>query len=651
MSQAPRTRAMHLPTRAATWAARALGAAVSAAALAWAANLYREVGLNFLAEQFLALVLGMAMALVYLTLPMTRRADRARDGTPLWDVALAVLSLGVGIYFFVNYADMLGGFFRPDPVALVATWLMFALVMEALRRAAGLPLVIVIACFVGYAMVGHLVEGDLQTRNVQLSQMIYYLNVDTSGMLGLVLLIGVTVVVPFVFFGQLLGASGGAGFFNDLALGLMGRFRGGAAKISVLASSLFGSINGIVVSNILATGVITIPLMKKSGFRAEKAAAIEASASNGGQLMPPVMGAVAFLMADFLRIPYAEVALAALIPSVLYYAALFMQADLEAAKEGIAPVPRSEIPRLMKVLARGWAFALPFAVLIYALFWLNREAETAALYACGVVIAIGLALGYGADRLTPGKIWDCVVETGISSAQILMIAAAAGFIMGVLQLTGLGFALTMLLVKIGANQLLLLLIVAALLCIVLGMGMPTLGVYVLLAVLIAPALVEAGVMPIAAHMFILYLGMMSFVTPPVAIGAFFAANLAGGTPMRTAWYAMRFSWTAYIIPFLFVFEPALLMQDTTVAKLGLAVVTAIAGIWLISAGLVGYSLCRMGLLGRVVACVAGAGLLMPPTLSDWSLPANIGGAVLAAALLAAEWMRRGQARTAADPAE
>lgn len=629
-----------------------LGAAVSVAALAWAANLYRVFGWTFLAEQFLAVVLGLAMAVVFMTHRARRNVTLNRFATPLWDVALAALSLAVGVYFAVAYPDMLGGFFNPAPAALAATWVMFALVIEALRRSAGLPLVIVIVAFVGYALVGHLVEGDLQTRNVSLNGMVYYLNVDSSGMLGLVLLIAVTVVVPFVFFGQLLGASGGAGFFNDLSLGLMGRFRGGAAKISVVASSLFGSINGIVVSNILATGVITIPLMKRSGFRAEKAAAIEAAASNGGQLMPPVMGAVAFLMADFLRIPYAEVALAALIPSLLYYVALFIQADLEAAKDGIASVPRARIPRLLKVVARGWAFALPFAVLIYALFWLNAEAETAALYACAVVIAIGFAIGYGAERLDLRRLVDCVVATGVSAASILMIAAAAGFIMGILQLTGLGFALTMSLVSFGADQLLLLLIVSAGLCILLGMGMPTLGVYVLLAVLIAPALVEAGVTPIAAHMFILYLGMMSFVTPPVAIGAFFAANLAEATPMRSAWYAMRFSWMAYVVPFLFVFEPELLMQDTTPPELALAVGTALAGIWFISAALVGYGLRPMPALPRLIAGLAGAALLMPPGLTDWSGPANILGGLVAGLLLAAEIARRDRApRARSDAAE
>ncbi|MCC6008399.1 MAG: TRAP transporter fused permease subunit [Rhodobacteraceae bacterium] len=615
----------------------ALGAVVTLLGLAWAADLYRTMGVQFRTEQFLAVVLGLSTALVFLVRPLRRGTPRTR--LPWYDALLALAAVAAGIWIAWHYPQLLRGFFRPSTEGLIATWTLFVLLLEALRRSAGWPLVIVVLAFVGYALVGHMVEGSLQTREVRLNRMIYYVSVDTSGILGLVLLIGVTVVIPFVFFGQLLAASGGAAFFNDVSLGLMGRFRGGAAKISVLASSLFGSINGIVVSNILATGVVTIPLMKKSGFRAEKAAAIEAASSNGGQLMPPVMGAVAFLMADFLQISYAEVAIAAIIPSLLYYIALFVQADLEAAKGNILRVPARDIPRLLKVIAQGWAFLLPFAVLIYALFSLGAQPETAALYACATVALIGFALGYGAQRLSLREVWNCIVRTGVSSADILMIAGAAGVIMGVLQLTGLGFALTMFLVSLGAGNILLLLIIAALLCIVLGMGMPTLGVYVLLAVLVAPALVEVGVQPLAAHMFILYLGMMSFVTPPVAIAAFFAANLARGEPMLTGFYAMRFSWTAYIIPFLFVFAPTLLMQGSPSAIV-LAIGTAAVGVWFISAGMIGYGLRRMPPLARLVAVAGGAGLLLPHEVGPWAWGVNAAGLVLAAAVLAMEIVHR-----------
>lgn len=506
-----------------------MGALIALGGIAWGADLYRMVGWNFLAEQFLALALGLAMGIIYLIRPLNNPGG-VRDAAPWYDWALAIISVALGAYMSWHYPRMLGEFFNSPFDVLLSCSVLFVLVVEGLRRASGWPLVLVVLAFFLYALGGHMVGGPLQTREVSLLGMLVYLGLDSSGLFGLVLLIGVTVVIPFVFFGQLLASSGGANFFNDISLGLMGRYRGGAAKISILASSLFGSINGIVVSNILATGVVTIPMMKRSGFKPEEAAAIEATASNGGQMMPPVMGAVAFLMADFLQISYAQVAVAALVPSLLYYVALFIQADLEAAKGNILRVPAKDIPKLLKVLAKGWLFLLPFAVLVYALFWENREPENAAIFACIAVLLIGFAIGYGTQRLTLKELWNCVVRTGVSSADIIMISAAAGFIMGILQITGLGFALTNYLVDLGQGNIFLLLLISGLLCIVLGMGMPTLGVYVLLAVLFVPAFVEAGVTPIAAHMFILYLGMMSFVTPPVAIASFFAANLAGADP-------------------------------------------------------------------------------------------------------------------------
>ncbi|MGA1286542.1 MAG: TRAP transporter permease [Rubrivivax sp.] len=622
--------------RALGTATAVLGAAIGLGGIAWGADLYRLVGLNFLAEQFLAVMLGCATAIVYLLRPM-RPSPSPRQTAPWYDWLLAGTAIAVGVYMGWAYPRMLGEFFNSPWDVKIVTWVLLLLVIEGLRRSAGWALVIVVLAFFLYALVGHRVSGALQTREVQVTDMVVYLGLDTSGLFGLVLLIGVTVVIPFVFFGQLLSASGGANFFNDLSLGLMGRFRGGAAKISILASSLFGSINGVVVSNILATGVITIPMMKRSGFKPEQAAAIEASASNGGQLMPPVMGAVAFLMADFLQISYADVALAALVPSLLYFVALFIQADLEAAKGKILGVPAHEIPRMVAVVMKGWLFLLPFAVLVYALFWENREAENAAIFACVAVALVGATVGYAGQRLTLREVWACVVRAGVSSADIIMIAAAAGYIMGILQITGLGFALTLSLVDLGAGNVFLLLLIAAVLCIVLGMGMPTLGVYVLLAVLIVPALVEVGVKPIAAHMFILYLGMMSFVTPPVAIAAFFAANLAQADPMRTGWVAMRFSWTAYIVPFLFVFSPTLLLQGGSLAETLLTIATAVVGVWFVSAGMIGYGLRSVGAALRFASIVAGSLLLLPPNMAAWAAMANVAGAVLAVGVVSLQW--------------
>lgn len=615
-----------------------LSTVLTVGAVAWSADLYRSVGIVFLAEQLMAAALGVGLALVFLIYPLRR--DRGRRGgvLPWYDVVLGVVGLATGIYVAIKYPTLVEHQFEQPLDGTIASMILYVLCVEALRRTAGYALVSIVLVFTAYALVGHLIPGAFQSRKMELDRLILYLGVDTSGLFGLVMMVAITVVLPFLIFGQLLLYSGGATFFNELSLALMGRYRGGAAKIAVMASGLFGSISGIVVSNIMATGVITIPMMKKSGFAPRHAAAIEATASTGGQLMPPVMGAVAFLMADFLQRPYSDIAIAALVPSILYYVAIFIQADLEAAKLGIKRVPEAEIPRLGEVLSKGWYFIIPFAVLVYALFWANLEAEMAALYASAAVLAVGFFFGYRGERIKPRQLFDVLVTTGTSSLEILMISAGAGFIMGILQVTGLGFALTLFLVKLGAGNLIALLVIAAIMCIVLGMGMPTLGVYVLLAILIAPSLVEAGITPLAAHMFILYLGMMSMITPPVAIAAFFAASLAGSEPMRTGFVAMRFGWTAYIVPFLFVFSPSLLLQSSSVVETGMAVITAIAGVWLISAGMIGFFMRPMSIAMRVGFVVAGTALIIPDGIARWAAWTDYFGAGLGALLVALEYM-------------
>ncbi len=629
-----------------------LASAIALGSLLWAIDFYRFVGLLFLPEQFFAATFAAALALVFLHHPA--KPGTERGALPWYDALLSIVGFANGLYVVWNFAELSSRMFEAPIEGLVTSLIFLILTAEALRRTVGAPLVVILAFFILYSLVGHLVPGALQTREVQFDRMMVYLGIDTSALFGLIMMVGVTVVIPFLFFGQLLSGSGGSGFFNDLSLGLMGRFRGGAAKIAILASSLFGTISGVVVSNILATGVITIPLMKKSGFSPQQAAAIEATASNGGQLMPPVMGAVAFVMADFLQLPYSDIVIAALVPSLLYYVSLFIQVDLEAAKMGIKRVPEEDIPRLAPVLKSGFIFIVPFAVLIYLLFWENREAEFAALMAALVVAAIGMTLGYKGVRMKFRALIHALTATGLASLDILIIAAAAGFIGGILQATGFGFALTLLLVKIGAGNLVALLIIAAILCIVLGMGMPTIGVYVLLSVLVAPSLVEVGFSPIASHMFILYLGMMSMITPPVAIGAFFAASLAGAPPMRTGFIAMRLGWTAYIVPFLFMFSPALLLQGGSTIETALAVATAIIGVWLISAGMIGYLAGPMVAWLRVGFVLSGACLLIPDQIADWAFWTDITGAIGGSLAVACQvlLLRPGKSRApAATPGE
>lgn len=614
-----------------------LAVVLTLAAILFAADVPSRLGFSFYTEQFLALVLGLALAIAFLD---RRRPDGTEPQRPtLLDMALAALGLGLGLYVAWDYARLLSAAYSAptDTVAIAAA--LFALVLEAMRRKVGWTLVIVVLVICAYGLVGHLIEGPLQTRQVEWDRMVVYLGFDANGVLGLTLMVAATVVVAFVFFGQLLLKSGGADFFNDIALATMGRRRGGAAKISILASGLFGSISGVVVSNIVATGVVTIRLMIKSGLKNHKAAAVEAVASTGGQIVPPVMGAVAFLIADILQRPYAEIVVAAIVPALLYYVSVFAQVDLEAARDDVAAIDEALIPETGSVLKAGWIFALPFGAIVTAIFYANQRPETAALWGSLAAVLVGL-WGYGARLMRVRDLFEAAVETGRSIVDIVLIAAAAGFIIGVLNVTGLGFGLTYSLVSLGSGSLVALLAISAVVCIVLGMGMPTVGVYLLLAVLVAPSLIESGVQPIAAHLFIFYLGMMSMVTPPVAIGAFFAAAIAGARPMQTAFAAMKLGWTAYIIPFLFVVSPAMLL-DGPWWLVAWVVATACVGVYVVSGALVGYLAGPLAPGLRVFTIFSGVLVLLPPASVNAvvSIPAwtvTVAGLAMLVALLAVQ---------------
>jgi TRAP transporter 4TM/12TM fusion protein len=616
--------------------------------IAFALQFYRNVlGLLLYNEQFLAGMLAIAMALVYLTQPIRR--GMPRTSIPWYDWLLAALSLFVGVYIAVRFPALSEDMTARPVDGLIVAFITIPLVVEALRRTVGMALTIVVLVFLVYAPLGQYVPGALAGLPVKIPQLAFYLVWDPGSMLGLPVLVAATIVIAFVFFGNLLFASGGSAFFTDIALTLMGRYRGGSAKIAVTASCLFGMISGSAVSNVASVGVLTIPLMRRGGYPGHVAAAIEAVASTGGQLMPPVMGAAAFLMAEFLQIPYRDVAIAAALPSLLYYYALFIQADLLAARVGAASIDMQEVPPMRQVLAQGWHFLLPFAMLIYALFWLNWSPELAALAAAAVLVVTGSTLGYGDQRLKLGDIFRALQNTGLVSLDLLMITAAAGFIIGVLNITGLSFSLTLLLVQVGSNSLWLLLILAALVSIILGMGMPTVGVYVLLAALVAPAMVKVGLSPMASHMFVLYFGMMSMITPPVALAAFAAASLAQTDPMKTGWTAVRFGWIAYIIPFLFVRAPSLLLEGS-VTSVVIALVTSLFGVWLICAAFAGYAMRPLGMPMRAAFGLAGLLLFIPADAVKYGAWTDIAGLALGAAVLAREFMatrlQRQAARTA-----
>ena len=608
-----------------------LQALLVACVVGWVLDLQRSVlGLNLYTEQLLLVVLGLAIAICFLV---------TRPRPAWWDQAAAFGGLALCLTLAWRYPQLSTELTeRPLDGILMAAALCL-LVWEGTRRMAGLSLVVFTAAGVVYAMFGHHLPGVFQSRPVDFTRLLVYLNLDTNALLGATLQIGILVVVPFILLGQLLGRCGGSEFFTDLARAWMGRYRGGAAKVSVVGSGFFGMISGSAVANVTAVGVVTIPLMKRSGFPAQIAAAIEAVGSTGGQLMPPVMGAAAFLMAEVLGVPYVEVMIAAIIPAFLYFLALFFQVDVEAAKRGIRGEPAGRLPRLAPVLKAGWYFPLPFVVLVYALVELNLRAEYCALLAAAVLIVLSLAFGYKGERVPLKDLVKAIVATGSAVVDLILICAVSGMFIGILNITGLAFGMTLQLLAATGESLPAMLALTAVIAIVLGLGLPTVGVYIIMATLIAPALVKVGITPMAAHMFLLYFGVMSMVTPPVALSAFAAANIAGSDVDKTGWTATRIGWAAYIVPFLFALSPSLLMQGPPLV-IAWAVLSAAVGIWLGTIGVVGYFYAPVAARTRALFIAAGVLTLIPADMFPGALFTDLAGLALGAFLVARELRRR-----------
>ena len=622
-----------------------LGCLLCFIALAFAAEVHLMVGYALFTEQALAAILGLALTLIFLNVPA--RGGVRRERVPWYDLVCALAGFCAGAYFSLRYPILADEFFYRRTEAFVLGLVVVPLTVEGIRRTAGWSLVIILLTFFAYALIGDLVPGKLEARTHSFYKLLGYLTVDNVALVGLPMTIVCTIVVMFIFMGQLLLKSGGSAWFTDIATALMGRSRGGSAKIAVVASGLFGSISGSAVSNVASTGVITIPLMRQAGFEPKVAGAFEAVASTGGQIMPPIMGAAAFLMAEFLEISYTEVVLAALIPAVLYYVAVFIYADLEAARKNIAPVPEDQIPPLGRVLKEGWFFVTPFAVLIYALFSLNRAPEEAALWAAASIVAVNWVFGYKGRRMTLRDLYETVRDTGISAVDIVVIGAMAGMMIGIIEVTGLGFGLTFVLVQFGEGNLFGLMALTAVICIVLGMGMPTTAIYLLVATLAAPPLIKLGVEPLSAHLFVLYFGLVSLITPPVAVAAFVAANLAGARPMETAFTSVRLGWTALVVPVMFVLSPNLIMQGAAL-DIVLAVASAFAGVWFATVGIMAHFMTPLGQLARIGFMAAGLALLIPSQAFAGAGLVELAGLALAALLTGLQMKER--RRRAGSPA-
>ncbi len=603
----------------------------------WVLDVPRRVfDVAFYTEQFLTVILGLGLALAYIYGPSRRR---------WWDYGAGCAALIICGYIAVRYPDLSNELTMLPSDGIVGSAVLILLVMEATRRTAGGVLVIIILVMAAYVFIGPHMPAEFATRPVSPLRLLVYLGLDINSMIGSILGVAAIIVIPFTIMGQVLARTGGSDFFADLAMAAMGRYRGGAAKIAVVGSGLFGMISGAAVSNVMAVGIVTIPLMKRSGFSPYRAGAIEAVGSTGGQLMPPVMGAAAFIMAEFLQVPYGAVVVAAIIPSLLYYGTLFICVDLEAAKKKIGSAKVENAPAFRDVLKAGWHFIIPLGFLIVALLWLEIPAERAALYSTGILIALNFMFGYRGKKTGAGEMLRAIIEAGRASLDIILIGAAAGLVVGILNITGLAFGLTLQLITLSGDSVLALLILTAIVSFILGMGMPTVGVYVLTATLVAPALIKLGVDPMAAHMFVMYNGMLSMITPPVALAAYAAANIARVSGWTTGWVAVSFGWSTFILPFLFVGSPTLLMHGAP-WDIVWDLSRTLLGIYLGCMAVIGFGFAPLPAAGRLIYGIAAIAVLLPQYALPNATAVEAGTAALGIAILLADFLRQRGTRKA-----
>jgi len=587
----------------------------------------QRLGIRVWVEQYLAIFLGLTLIAVFLTTPATKKTPSNK--LPWYDIVLCILSFAVGIYFVINAPDIAitGGIITWPRVTLgIAS---MVLLLEATRRFFGWTLVVLVLVFIFYALFTSLFPGPFYGNSIPWQRLAVSLYLDKSALFGITLQVAATIVLAFVLFGQLLFATGGGKSIIDLALTGFGRMKGGVAKVPVVASGAFGSLSGVAVANVYATGQLTIPLMKRYKIEPHVAGAIEAVASTGGLILPPVMGVVAFIMATFLNVTYARVCIAAAIPAILYYLALYIQVDRFAVRRGYGRLPAGEIPSLTKVMREGWFFILPIAVLIYTLFVMGLEAEACALYAAAAVLLVSMFRK--ANRLTFRKFADALEASGQGILEISVVCGIAGFIIGVVMFTGLGFSLTQVLVALCRGNLFLLLVFAALMCIILGMGMPIVTVYIIVAIIVAPVLTHLGVPAMAAHMFVFYWGMLSFLTPPVMLSVYAASTLARANSWATARLGMRLGIAAYLVPFAFVYNITLLAEGSP-QQIAISAGAAILGVGMVAIGLEGYLLRHLMWVQRLLLVIGGVALLAPIET------ARFAGLGLAVVLFFWEWM-------------
>ncbi|MDX2155210.1 MAG: TRAP transporter permease [Hyphomicrobiaceae bacterium] len=565
---------------------------------------------------FRGLHLGFAIALIFLLY----RFSGSTDGTPgPIDYLLLVLALAPIAYLFINYEYLVTRIYYIDDLTtwdIVWATAMIVLVLEATRRVIGWPLPLTAVIFLGYSLL---------IAKIPPMQLLDQLFMTTEGIFGIPLSVSASYVVAFVLFGSFMERTGTGQLFMDFAMALTGHSAGGPGKVSVVSSSLFGTISGSAVANVMVDGPISIPLMKRTGFRPAFAAGVEAVASTGGQIMPPIMGAAAFVMAEFLQVGYGQVIIWALIPSILYYVACFCAVHFEAKRNGILGVPRDELPRLSTTLRERGHLFIP-VLTILAVMYSGYSAPMAAFWGTMMCFPVAALRASTRVNVTLWNVIDALIDGAKNALAVALACACAGIIIGIVTQTGVGLIFTQAVVGLAKETLLLALLLTAVAGIVLGMGMPTTPAYIIMTSLLVPAVIKLGVATPAAHMFAFYFAILSAITPPVALAVFAAAGLAKADLWSAGWAAVKIGASGFVVPFMFVYEPALLMLDPSITKskdlvtaawpaIAWATFTATVGITFLAAGLHGYLAARATMIERAILIVACFFLVNPNALA------------------------------------
>ena len=579
-----------------------------------------------------------AVVLVFLYRPL-------RPG-PVWralDLACALWAVATFLYVFHDYRALLmraGSF--PTTADVVFGSSAILLVLEATRRMTGWAMPIVAGTALLYGYYGHLLPGMFGHRGYSVERIVS-VTYSLDGIFSSALQVSATYIFLFILFGAFLQTSGASEFFLRLASAAVGQIRGGPAKVAVFASALFGTISGSAVANTAGTGAVTIPMMRRVGYRPHFAGAVEAVASTGGQIMPPIMGAGAFIIADIVGVSYWSVAIAALIPAILFFGSALIGIDIEAQRLGLRGLPANQLPRARSVLASDGHLLLPIFVLLFSLTVLLVSPIRAALYALAAIFVISFLRRH--TWFTPKRLMDALAAGGRGALEVATACAAAGIIVGILNLTGLGQTIASIVIALSGGVVIYALILAMCVCIVLGMGLPTTPAYIIAAAVIAPVLIRLGISPMQAHLFVFYFACLAVITPPVALASFTAAGIAGAPPMKVAWTGVKLGIAAFLIPYFFVFDAALIGQGTLVEVL-LAASTALIGVFFLSSGVHGYLRRPIGVLIRAPLIVGALLLINPDLTMDLA-----GAALLAAGTAFAVWGGRRSTSEAEAEAE